>query len=172
LERPDTLQNLNCLLEIWIEEHYHKSEHRSLAGISPRTAFTLDTRPLSFVDAQVIKEAFTHTETRIADKTGCVNFEGRLFEAGMHFAGKKVTIMYDPAYKDQIEIKGKDGSLTAAKPIVIGSFCGTSRAEPEADVSAPEGSRLLNGLKKENKMHRTSGAIATSFRSACGNKEV
>lgn len=47
LQKPQTLEELNRLLDLWIEEHYHKSPHHSLSGISPEAAFRTDSRPMS-----------------------------------------------------------------------------------------------------------------------------
>ena len=165
LAQPKTLDELNGHLTVWIEEYYHKSEHRSLAGISPKTAFLMDHKALSFVDMDTLKKAFLHTETRVADKTGCVNFKGRQYEAGMRFAGKKVTISFDPAYKGEIEVSDGAGQAVVAKPLQIGPFCGT-QSNPALTPANPDGSRMLNVLKKVNVGHRTHAGIATSFRAA------
>ncbi len=168
LERPQTLGELNRHLENWIEEYYHKSEHRSLGEVSPRTAFTLDTRPLAFVDHEKLREAFLHTEERQADKTGCVSFNGKLFEAGMRFAGRKVTVVYDPAFLDEIEIRMKDAEPATAHPVTIGPFCGYVRDGGGAEDPVPADSRLLKALSQAHAARRTSAGIATSFRKTRG----
>ena len=166
LAQPKTLDELNHHLEVWIEEYYHKSEHHALGEISPKTAFLLDHKALAFVDMKKLKEAFLHTATRVADKTGCVSFEGRMYEAGMRFAGKKVTIAYDPAYKEEIEISDCHGYTVTAKPLQIGPFCGTQQTESMETPTNPDGSRLLNALNRANITYRTHAGIATSFRAA------
>jgi transposase InsO family protein len=165
LAQPKTLDELNRYLTVWIEEYYHKSEHRGLASISPKTAFLLDHRALSFVDMDTLKKPLLHTETRVADKTGCVSFKGRQYEAGMRFAGKKVTISFDPAYKGEIEVSDGAGLSVVAKPLQIGPFCGT-QPNPAPTPVNPNGSRMFNALKKVNAEHRTHAGAATSFRAA------
>ena len=169
LERPKTLEALNQHLESWINEYYHKNEHRALGGISPKTAFAMDQRPLSFPDIQVVREAFLHKVERVADKTGCVSFNGKLFEAGMQFAGRKVEVVYDPCCKDEIEVRRLGCAPVTARTVAIGPYCGKAhKQDVGADRCAtfPKGSRMLTALNKANITHRTHSGIATSFRIA------
>lgn len=168
LERPQTLDALNRNLESWINEYYHKSEHRSLGGVSPKTAFAMDQRPLSFPDPQVIREAFLHRAERVADKTGCISFNGKLFEAGMQFAGRKVEVIYDPCCKDEIEVRRLGCVPVTVKPVIVGPFCGKAhKQDTDAGCAAPpEGSRMLAALNKANITNRTHAGVATSFRVA------
>jgi len=167
LERPQTLDALNEHLESWIDQYYHKSEHRSLGGVSPKTAFAMDSRTLLFADPQVLREAFLHSVERVADKTGCISFGGKMFEAGMQFAGRKVEVVYDPCYMDEIEVRRLGCTPVMARPVIIGPFCGTDhKQDADADFCAtdPKGSRMLAALNKANISHRTHAGIATSFR--------
>ncbi len=165
LVRPTTLDELNRLFEAWINEYYHKSEHRSLGGITPLAAFATDTRPLSFVDTDTLREAFLHVEVRQADKTGCISFSGKTFDVGLAFAGKKVEVIYDPAYLDEIEVRDSDGVSARARMVQIGPFCGAKRNTSSDKNPVQEGSRMLTELNKRNITHRTQAAIATIFRS-------
>jgi transposase InsO family protein len=171
LERPSTLEELNRLLEAWINEYYHKNEHRSLGGISPLAAFSTDARPLSFVDTDTLREAFVHVEARQADKTGCISFYGKEFEAGLAYAGKKVEVIYDPAYLDEIEVRDRDGVTTKAHVVQAGPFCGVKKTASPDEMPVPNGSRMLKALHKHNTKHRTHAAVATSFRSIHPSQE-
>ena len=68
-----SLDDLNHQLELWIQEHYHKSPHHGLGGISPEVAFKTDSRPLNFIDIQTCTDAFLHTDERLVDRSGCVS---------------------------------------------------------------------------------------------------
>ncbi|MGD9569628.1 MAG: integrase core domain-containing protein, partial [Sedimentibacter sp.] len=76
LSRPKSLDELNHMLDVWINEYYHKKPHTSLGDISPETAFKTDTRPLTYIDVAKCSEAFLHTQERSVDKTGCISFDG------------------------------------------------------------------------------------------------
>ena len=165
-----TLEELNDLLQLWIQDHYHKTPHHGLSGITPETAFKTDKRPLRFVDANTLKEAFLHAEERKVDKTGCISFEGKKFEVGLQFIGRKVSVHYDPSWTREVEIHPPGGKPFLAKEQVIGEHCGTRSGLPETMTAIkPESSRLLDGLNKANISGRTKKEVAVVFRK---NREV
>lgn len=165
LEKPKTLEELNHLLDVWIEENYHKSIHHSLNGVSPQTAFRADKRPLSFPPAELVREAFLHTIEREVDKTGCLSFQGKRYEAGMQYAGQKVEVLYDPAWTEEIEIHRQGQAPSRAKVLTIGENCGIRKELPgQMQLLAADGSRLLQGLNQQNITNRTRTAVATTFR--------
>ena len=165
LARPKSLEELNHMLDIWIKEYYHCSIHSALNGITPETAFRTDSRPLVFVPAFVCAEAFLHTQEREVDKTGCVSFQGKKYEVGMKLAGRKVDVMFDPTWTDEIEIHYPDMEPFIAKQLVIGENCGVRRelSEDLRPLTADH-SRMLDGLNQQNITNRTRTAVATSFR--------
>ena len=165
-----TLEELNDLLKIWIEQHYHKSPHQGLSGTTPEAAFKTDKRSLKFVDANTLKEAFLHTEERKVDKTGCISFEGKKYEVGLQFLGRKVSIHYDPSWSDAVEIHHPDFEPFLAKEQVISEHCGSRSELPLRMIPVkPESSRLLDGLSKANTSGRTKKEVAVVFRK---NREV
>lgn len=170
LAKVSTLDELNQYLDVWITEHYHKSPHHSLNGISPEVAFKTDTRPLKFIDVEKIKEAFLRTETRKVDKTGCISFNGKKYEVGIKLMGREVEIFYDPSWIDEIEVHHKDFNQFKAKELLIGSHCESRTELPEGICCVDAtSSRLLDGLNKANTTNRTKKEIATVFRR---NREV
>lgn len=165
LEKPQSLEELNCLLDLWINEHYHKSVHHSLHGISPETAFRTDSHPLNFISAELCAEAFLHTQEREVDKTGCISFQGRKYEVGMKLAGRKIEVYYDPTWTDEVEIHHPDFPAFKAKVLVIGEHCGARQELPEELTPlTTDHSRMLEGLNRANISNRTKTAVATSFR--------
>lgn len=165
LEKPQTLEELNRLLDLWITEHYHKSIHHSLNGITPEAAFRTDNRPLTFVSAEACAEAFLHTQQREVDKTGCLSFQGQKYEAGIKLAGRKVDVYYDPSWLDEIEIHYPGIAPWKAKRLEIGEHCGVRQELPEELTAlTAEHSRLLAGLNRANITNRTKTAVATTFR--------
>jgi transposase InsO family protein len=58
LKDAKTLKEYNELLDVWINEYYHKTPHSGMGGITPEAAFKSDTRPLHFVEAQKLRDAF------------------------------------------------------------------------------------------------------------------
>jgi transposase InsO family protein len=168
LSPANTVAEYNTLLNVWLEEYYHKSEHSSLDGLTPRTAFMTDKRPLEFVDWEKLRAAFLHTEEREVDKTGCINFKGDKYEVGIALIARKVEIFYDPTWTDEIEIHHKDYAPFMAKRLVIGTNCGVQTELPLSiqgiGFEAGSGSRMLDGLEKKHAEERARNPVATSFR--------
>lgn len=165
LSGKKTLDEYNDLLDLWIKEDYHKQAHSGTGGLSPETAFRSDTRPLCFVDAQRLCDAFLHVEERDVDKTGCVSLNGVKYEAGLSFMGRKVEVGYDLTWQDEVEIRHKDSEPFKAKRLVIGENCGTRRELPaETQPVRPKSSRLLDGLENNRSNLYEKSEIATTYR--------
>jgi transposase InsO family protein len=173
LNKPNTLQELNEALALWITEYYHKNPHSSLEGLSPGTVFSNDKRRLKFVEASELKDAFLHTESRQVDKTGCISFGGKKYDVGMRLIGRKVEVYYDPTWTDEVEIHHEDVEPFKAKEQVIGENCGYAKELPgQMSILEPEESRLLKGLNQKNITHRTKKETAISFKNMGGNAHV
>ena len=165
-KNPPGIAEYNELLRIWIEEYYHKNQHSGLGGRTPVTAFGTDKRPLRFVSAQQLRDAFLHTESRKVDKTGCVSFSGCLYEVGLAYIGMEVEIRFDPSWTDELEIIHEQAQPFVAKKLVIGTNCGVIRELPEhMRKTPPQTSRMLDALKKERESKHRPSEIATSFKS-------
>lgn len=165
LSGKKTLGEYNELLELWINEDYHKTAHSGTGGLSPETAFRSDTHPLHFVDAQKLRDAFLHVEERDVDKTGCVSLNGSKYEAGLSLMGRRVEVAYDPTWRDEVEIRHKDLKPFKAKKLVIGENCGTRREPPdELRPAEAKNSRYLDGLENIRPDADETSGIAIQFR--------
>jgi transposase InsO family protein len=166
LKKPQSLAEYNELLRLWLDEYYHKNPHSGNGGVSPAAAFGTDNRPLKFVPANILKDAFMHTETRKVDKTGCISFNGNLYEVGAAYAARKVEINFHPAWTEEVEVVHEGTKPFIAKKLVIGRNCGVSREIPEyMKTKPPETSRLLDGLKKQKGAKPAHPEIVTTFKS-------
>jgi len=165
MKKPSSLAEYNELLHVWLDEYYHKNLHSGLGGISPATAFGTDIRPLKYVCAEQLRDAFLHTEIRKVDKVGCVSFSGQLYEVGIAYIGSKVQIRFDPSWRDEIEVVHGQSEPFVAKKLVIGSNCGTTQEIPaHMRTTRPQTSRMLDALKKENQSKNQSTEIASTFK--------
>jgi transposase InsO family protein len=159
------IEEYNELLSIWIDQYYHKTPHSGTGGISPETAFKSDTHPLKFLEAQKLRDAFLHSEEREVDKIGCINLGGRKYEVGLSLMGRKVEVLYDISWSDEVEIRHKDFKPFMAKELSIEEFCGTRRELPEEMKPVTvDTSRLLDGLRKSAADKRNDAHTATAFR--------
>jgi transposase InsO family protein len=164
LAKPETIDECNEFLNIWVAEYYHRNPHSGIDGVSPLAKFGADKKPLRFVSAETLKDAFLHTDTRKADKIGCVSFGGDLYEAGLAYVGRRVQIRFDPTWTDEIEVLREGADPLVCKKLAISENCGGKRGLPEwMSQTPPENSRMLDVLKAKHAERKDEGAIATSF---------
>lgn len=168
LEKPQTLERLNDLFQIWLTECYQNKAHSGLNGnISPESAFRSDKKALKFLEPETIANAFLHAEERKVDKAGCISFASKKYEVGLNFIGCKVTVVYDPASIDEITIEYEGYAPFKARELLIGERTGTRPKLPEHLQPQPaDSSRLLTAAGKKNKQRKIEQAPAVSYRTA------
>ena len=165
LKKFTKLDEYNEYLRIWVDEYYQKHSCSPLCGLSPATAYGTDSRPLKFVSAELLRDAFLRIGNRKVDKTGCISFEGSLYEVGLAFIGKRVNVRYDPSWTEELEVSYEDSRPVIAKKLIIGTNCGVQREIPEhMRTKLPETSRMLDALKKQHDASKSNTEIATMFR--------
>jgi putative transposase len=93
IEKPQTLDKLNQLFWVWLEECYQNKAHSSLEkNLSPEATYRSDQKPLRFLESEVVANAFLHCEARKVDKVGCISFAGKKYEVGLSFIGCTVDV--------------------------------------------------------------------------------
>lgn len=167
LEKPQTLDKLNELFWVWLEECYQNKPHSALEGkASPEAAYRSDKKPLRFLEPEVIANAFLHCEERKVDKAGCISFEGKKYEVGLSFIGCTVDVIYDPSDTSELTIEYEGHAPFKAKQLVIGEHAGRRPKLPEHMNTVPaESSRLLAAAAKQNQQRQEHQATAISYRS-------
>ena len=177
LQNIRTLEELNRLWAVYLEEYYHKQKHAGIAeyyeslgaavpeeGISPLQEWNRDSRPLTFLDAAVVSEAFLHHEQRKVDRGACISFRGKRYETKPSLIGHTVEISYDPAAPEQITVSYQGRELFTAMPVVIGPYCDKSPALPASmQEQTPTTSRFLDALEKRHEQNRRQMADAISL---------
>ena len=166
LQKLRTLDELNAFFSIWLNEKYHKDAHAGLSGMSPETAWRIDTHLIYYPPAEALREAFLHAEERQVDKTGCISFNGSQYEVGMKLIGRKVDVIYDATWTEEVEIHHKDFKPFRARKLAIGENCKGIKEMPEQLKVEVGESRLLTSLRqKAAKAKSVPTAQATSFSS-------
>jgi putative transposase len=95
IEKPKTLDKLNELYWVWLEECYQNKPHAGLDNnMSPEYAYRSDSKTLRYLEPDIITNAFLHCEERKVDKSGCISFEGKKYEVGVSFIGCKVDVIW------------------------------------------------------------------------------
>jgi transposase InsO family protein len=177
VHRIKTLDELNHYWEIYLDEYYHNTPHDGIreyyesmgnpvpdSGISPLQEWGRDTRPLTFLDAGVVAEAFLHHENRMVDKGACISFKGRKYETKASLIGCRVEIAYDPMSPDTITIRCPGVEPFTAQPVKIGAFCDKTPALPlSMQTEEAESSRFLSALERKHEKSVNQRADAISF---------
>ena len=166
LEKDKDLNRLNNLFGVWLEECYQNKSHAALKNnMSPENAYRIDSKPIRYIDPEVVSDAFLHCEERKVDKAGCVSFEGKKYEVGVSFIGCKVNVIYDPSDTEEITIEYDSHAPIRARQLVVGEKTGKRPKLPEhlMPVSISE-SRLLKEASKKNEQRNSIQAPAISFR--------
>lgn len=166
LKNPKSVAEVDHHLQIWLSELYQKKPHTSLDGKTPEQAYLSDSRPLRFATAEQLSEAFQMAETRLVDKTGCLSFRGRAYEAGQDLIGFKVEVLSDPACPDEIEIRHHGFEPRRIYPLKIGPHSAPHKRSislPEA--VAPATSRELDAAARLYEQRQTVRRPAVTYKS-------
>lgn len=176
LEKPQTLDKLNQLFWVWLDECYQNKPHSGLGSdLSPEAAYRSDKKALKFLDIDTIANAFLHCEERKVDKAGCINFDGRKYEVGIQFIGCTVDVIYDPADITELTIEYEGYPSFKAHELVIGERAGKRPKLPEhLQIQPAESSRLLAAAANRNRKREENQVNAVSYRKVvkAGEKNV
>ena len=172
-----SVAELNQKWKIFLEQDYQKKSHSGIReyyesmdveipsqGISPEMEWNRDERRQKFLDIQTVSDAFTHHETRIIDKAGCFDFDGKRYEASAALAGLKVEISYDPLNTETITVRYGKMDVAKAHPVRIGAYAAKTPERPIGMTDTiPETSRFLDALERRYKEDHVNAARALSF---------
>ncbi len=179
LKNIKTLEELNQLWAVFLDEYYHKKPHAGISeyyeslgaavpeeGISPLQEWNRDSRALTYLDTSVVNEAFLHHETRKVDKGACISFYGKRYETRPAFIGYNVEISYDPADREVLTISYPGYEPFTARPVKIGSYCDKNPTLPVSmQKQEPTTSRFLDALERKHEENSRRTADAISFAS-------
>ena len=166
IEKPKSIEELNRLYNVWMEECYLNIPHSSLNGKTPYESYQLDTHELRFLSADTIADAFLSCEQRKVDKSGCISFNGIKYEVetGLSMIHRTVDVVYDPADTSLLTIECEGFPSCTAKPLVILSHSAEKPRLPlHYEKTEPSSSRLLAAAKIKNSEREKIRHTAISF---------
>lgn len=166
IEKPNTLDRLNELFQVWLTECYQNKPHSAFEKkMSPETAFRSDRKAIRFIDQETLSHAFLHCETRKVDKSGCISFMDQKYEVGLAFMGRKVDVVYDPLNIEELTIEFEDYTPWKAKKLVIGEMAGRRSELPgHLQAQSADSSRLLKAAERKNLERQIDQKPAVTFR--------
>jgi transposase InsO family protein len=163
LKNCKTLEDYNKYFNVWLAECYHKREHGGLNGTTPEVAYKTSKSPLRFVSPETIASAFMRVEQRKVDKSGCIQFGGKRYEAGILLVGRTVDVVYD-ANDIQTLIVEYDGKSWRLQELKIGEHTGPRPKLPKSmQPVIPGTSRLLDEKEKRYAARREEVRRAIRF---------
>lgn len=166
LEKPKSIEELNRLYNVWMEECYLNMPHSSLNGKTPHESYQLDSHELRFLSADTIADAFLSCEQRKVDKSGCISFGGIKYEVenGLSMIHRTVDVVYDPADTSVLTIECEGFPSCSAKPLVILAHSAVKPKLPQHfEKKEPSASRLLSAAKMKNAEREKIRHTAISF---------
>lgn len=166
LVKPKTLEELNRLYQVWMEECYLHQPHSGLTGKTPFEAYQSDPHDLRFLPSETIADAFLSCEKRKVDKSGCISFSGQKYEVelGLSMIHKQVDVIYDPADISQLSVEGDGFPACVARPLVITSHSARKPKLPEhLEKKEPAGSRLLAAADQKHQERAEIRRTAISY---------
>ena len=174
IAKPKSLEELNHLYTVWMDECYLNVPHSALDGKTPRQSYELDTHELRLLSSDIIADAFLSCEQRKVDKGGCISFCGQKYEVenGLSMIYRTVDVIYDPADISEVTIECEGYPSCSAKPLVIASH-GAKRAKlpDRLEKKEPTSSRLLDAASKKNEERQKERHAAISFAGIRGNNQ-
>jgi transposase InsO family protein len=172
LKNPKSVAEVDHYLQIWLDQIYQKKPHAALDGKTPEQTFLSDSRPLRFAASEQLSIAFQLSEIRLVNKSGCLSFRGREYEAGQDFIGFKVEVLSDPACPDEIEIHHAGFESRRIYPLVIGSRSAPRRRQIEQmNPQAAVTSRELDAAAKKFEQKVTVRRPAVSYKNHIATNE-
>ena len=100
------------------------------------------------------------------DKSGCISFDSKKYEAGVLLIGQKVNVLYDPSDRDTITIEHRPSNQSfRAKELAIGAHAGPRPGLPDSmALVKPNTSRLLDVKEKTYQSRKAAIRRAISFK--------
>lgn len=110
-----TLQDLNARFWAWLEEIYHQRVHTS-TGTTPLARFAACAPP-PLEEPERLAELFLWRERRTVDKTGCIRFQGNVYQAEQGLEGRRVEVRFHPLHLERLQVWAGDHRYADALPV-------------------------------------------------------
>lgn len=110
-----TLEALNEAFRGW--SHRYNLRKHGETDEAPIERWRRHAARVSFIDEDLLHEAFRFRAERTTDKTGVFSLFGQRYQVGAPVARKKVQVRYDPDDLDQVDVWAKDAFQERVRPL-------------------------------------------------------
>ncbi len=157
LRAVDSLDELNRLLRLWLEEEYHQTPHRGLGNMTPFDAWCRKGSHVKLPGPEVdLRELFLFTNRRKVQKDRTVSLNGTVYEVDAALVGESVTIRHDPATPGgPVDIFLDGEKIQTAKVVDVYANCRirrdhhTKALTPDMAPDLPESKLKLRDMRRE-----------------------
>lgn len=148
-EKQYTIEELNRLLVIWVEKHYHHNVHSSLKT-TPIEAWQGKARKIRWPDVHVLERDFLAKAERLVRKDGTISLNGIFYEVDSILEGLKVIVRFNPHRPGKVFIYHEGNLFQESVPVneIENRMSGRKRVDEPARV-AHSGINFLDLLEKE-----------------------
>jgi putative transposase len=133
--RGESLAELNEVLDLWLEDIYHRRPH----GATGQAPFARFTENLHCIRAapQNLRDYFRHTARRRVGKDRTVVLNGSLYEAPVALIGCQVELLYQPDEKNRVEVRYQSRSYGFLRTVDVHVNCRVKRNRDHQTEIAP-----------------------------------
>lgn len=131
-QRTFSLEQLNQRLWVWIEQVYHRSEHRGV-GTTPLLRWQQDIEHVRQLPPSTdLRRLFFYRLNRLVRRDSTFLLRGHFFEAPPEFTGETIEVRFDPLDLSQVEIYVRGEARALARPVeaVINAQLPSRKLEP------------------------------------------
>jgi len=123
--RGESLAELNEVLDLWLEDIYHRRPH----GATGQAPFARFTENLHCIRAapENLRDYFRHTARRRVAKDRTVVLNGSLYEAPVALIGCQVEVLYQPDEKSRVEVRYQSQSYGFLHAVDVHVNCRVKR---------------------------------------------
>ncbi len=115
-----TIDELNEAFRAWSDLFYNAKVH-SETGQTPLERWRAGSERVSYVDEEVLRQAFLWKEERTPDKTGVFSLLGTRYQVSAGQGRRKLQVRFDPEAMHEVEIWRADKFVERARPLQIGT---------------------------------------------------
>jgi len=147
--RGGSLDELNLVFELWLQESYHPRKHTSTAQ-SPFERFSAQMQCMRAAPQNLLDHFRKAARRRVA-KDRTISLNGKLYEAPVALIGKQVVVLYHPdgSQQNEVEVFFSQTSYGTLIPVDLHINCRVKRdkylnvqIEPPDDPPKYQGGRL------------------------------
>jgi putative transposase len=109
------LAEMNRRFQAWLEEIYHQRKHAETDQTPTARFASVDIAPLERPER--LAELFLWRVKRTVDKTGCVSFEGNVYQVEPGLERRKVELRYHPLHLQRLQVWTGDQRRQDAVPV-------------------------------------------------------